>query len=169
MFKMSFLQMRTNSALKKNQPPRASVAYKHAQSIGIIFSVEDKEKHDDIKDLVRHFEQDGKKVSVLEFLPRKKDNYEFLYDFFSVNDLTFWGKISSSKAIQFSQTPFDYLYYIDNQSNPLVLNLLAQCKAHCRVGRFNELESPFYELMIEHQGNTKALITNMYNYTKRLK
>jgi hypothetical protein len=169
MFKMTFLQMRTNAALKKNAVLRASVPYKHAQSIGIIFSVEDKQKHDDIKDLVRHFELDGKKVSVLEFLPKKKDNYEFLYDFFSLNDLSFWGNIHSEKAVRFSQTPFDYLYYIDNESNPLVLNLLAKSKAHCRVGRFAEDESHFFELMIEHKGNTKALISSMYNYTKQLK
>jgi hypothetical protein len=169
MFKMSFLQMRTSSALKKNHILRASTPYKHAQNIGIIFSVEDKQKHDDVKDLIRHFEQDGKKVSVLEFLPKKKDNYEFLFDFFSITDLTFWGKINSSKAIKFSETSFDYLYYIDRQSNPLVLNLLAQSKAHCRVGRYNEQDSPFFEFMIEHEGGTKELITNMYNYTKRLK
>jgi len=161
--------MRTNSALKKNNFIRASIPYMQAQNIGIIFSVEDKQKHEDIKELIRHLEQDGKKVSVLEFLPKKKDNYEFLFDFFTIENLNFWGKIESSTAIRFSQTPFDYLFYIDNQSNPLILNLLAQSKARCRVGCFNELESPFFELMIEHQGATKMLINSIYKYTKQLK
>jgi hypothetical protein len=169
MFKMSFLRMRTQSALKKNKAPRASIAYKHAQSIGIIFSVEDRQKHDLIKDMVRHFEQDGKKVQVLEFLPKKKENYEFLFDFFTIEDLTFWGKINSDQAHKFSNTSFDYLFYIDSASNPLILNLLAQSKAHCRVGKFNELESSYFELMIEEKNGTRSLIDNMYKYTKQLK
>lgn len=169
MFRLSFLQMRTNSALRKNKIPRVSIPYKLAKNIGIIFSVEDRQKHDDIKELIKNFEQDGKKVSILEFLPKKKDNYEFLFDFFTETELSFWGKIISEKAIQFSQTPFDYLLYIDSQSNPLILNLLAQSKAHCRVGCFHELESHFYELMIEHKGTIKALMASMYKYTKQVK
>jgi hypothetical protein len=169
MFKLSFLKMRTESALKKNRVPRASVGYKHAQSIGIIFSVEDRQKHDLIKDMVKHFEQDGKKVQVLEFLPKKKENYEFLFDFFTIENLSFWGKIDSEHASKFSNTPFDYLFYVDSQSNPLVLNLLAQSKAHCRVGQYHEEESPFFEMMIEAKNGLRSLVDNMYKYTKQLK
>jgi hypothetical protein len=166
---MSFLKMRTSSALKKSATKRASTPYKHAESIGIIFSVEDRQKHDNIKDLIKKLEQDGKKVQVLEFLPKKKENYEFLFDFFTIEDLTFWGNINSEKAVKFSNTPFDYLFYMDSQSNPLVLNLLARSKAHCRVGKFNESESPYFEFMIEDGGNTKSLIDNVYKYTRQLK
>ena len=161
--------MRTSSALKKNRVLHASVPYKRAQSVGIIFSVEDKQKHDDIKEFIRHLEQDGKKVQVLEFLPRKKDNYEFLFDFFSDKDLSFWGKITSPQAAKFSDTPFDYLFYIDQVLNPLVLHLLAVSKAHCRIGRFAEPDSDFFELMIEHKGTMKGLIDSMYKYTRQLK
>lgn len=169
MFKMSFLKMRTSSALRKNHAKRASTPYKSAESIGIIFSVEDKQKHDYIKDLVKRFENDGKKVSVLEFLPKNKENYEFLFDFFTVEELSFWGDITSEKAVKFANKPFDYLFYIDSQSNPLVLNILARSKAHCRIGKFNEAESPYFELMIEDNGSTKSLIDNAYKYTRQLK
>src|ERR1041384_2067905 len=108
MFRMSFLKMRTTTALRKSSIRRASTPYKHAESIGIIFSVEDRTKHDSIKDLIKKLEQDGKKVSVLEFLPKKKENYEFLFDFFTLEDLTFWGNINSEKAVKFSNTAFDY-------------------------------------------------------------
>lgn len=169
MFKINFLKMRTSTALKKNKVQRASIPYKRAQSIGIIFSVEDKQKHDDVKEFIKHLEQDGKKVQVLEFLPRKKENYEFLFDFFTDKDLSFWGNITSDPALKFMNTPFDYLFYIDQQSNPMVLALLAASKAHCRIGRFAELESGFYELMIEHKGTTKGLIDSMYRYTRQLR
>jgi hypothetical protein len=161
--------MRTNSALKKKGAIRASIPYKHAKSVGVIFSVEDKQKHDHIKEFVRHLEQDGKKVDVLEFLPKKKENYEFLYDFFTIEDLSFWGKITSEKAIKFCNTPFDYLFYIDTEHNPLLLDVLARCKAACRVGKSDGMESEFFEFMIQDGSSVKSLIDNIYKYTRSLR
>ncbi|NJN42242.1 MAG: hypothetical protein HC811_08500 [Flammeovirgaceae bacterium] len=73
--------MRIRSALKRNKSIRQSIPYKKAQSVGIIFSVENKEKHNHIKEFIRQLEIDGKTVQVLEFLPKKKENYEFLFDY----------------------------------------------------------------------------------------
>jgi len=56
--KLNFLKRRTNALLKDNKTPRANVPYKKAELIGIIFSVEDKVKHDNVKDLIKKFEQD---------------------------------------------------------------------------------------------------------------
>jgi hypothetical protein len=169
MFKMNFLKMRTHSALKKNKALRASIPYKQAQNLGIVFTVEDKQKHLEIKDFVHQLEQDGKKVQVLEYLPEKKENHEFLFDFFTLKDFNYWGALNSDKAIKFYETPFDYLFYIDKDPNPLVLDLLARSKARCRVGRFHENESSFFELMIEQTGTIKGLIETMYKYTKQLR
>ena len=167
--KQTFLKWRTQAALRKNKSLRASTPYKKAHSIGIIFSVEDRQKHDDIKELVKHLEQDGKFVEVIEFLPKKKDNYEFLFNFFTIDDLNFWGKIDNSKVTGFSLTTFDYLFYVDNDHNPLILYLLAESRAHCRVGKYKEQHEPYFELMIENNGTTKGLIENMYKYTRQLK
>ena len=169
MFKLNFLKMRTQTALKKNTSLRASLPYKQAKNIGIMFSVEDKQKHVDIKEFIQLLELDGKKVQVLEYLPLKKENYEFKFDFFTINDLNFWGKINSEPAIRFSEIPFDYLFYIDKDPNPMALYLLAASKARCRVGRYMESDQPFFEMMIEQTGTTKGLIDTMYKYTKQLR
>lgn len=161
--------MRTQTALKKNKTVRSSIPYKQASNVGIIFTVEDKEKHEAVKDLIQQLERDGKKVQVLEFLPEKKLNHEFKFDFFSIKDISLWGDLTSALALKFAETPFDYLFCIDKQSNPLVLHLLARSKAHCRVGRFIESESTYFEMMIEQTGTTEALIESMYNYTRQLR
>ncbi len=166
---MNFLRIRTRKALKKNNSLRANLPYKQAHNIGIMFSVEDKQKHSDVKEFIHHLEQDGKKVQVLEYLPLKKENYEFKFDFFTINDLSFWGEINSEPAVKFSETPFDYLFYIDREPNPMTLYLLATSKARCRVGRFTENERPFFEMMFNQNGPTKGLIESMYKYTKQLK
>ncbi|MCU0420385.1 MAG: hypothetical protein MUC38_12105 [Cyclobacteriaceae bacterium] len=169
MFRQTFLRWRTESALTKNKNRRASIPYRHAQAVGIIFSVEDKAKHEEIKHFVKQLEQDGKRVSVLEFLPRKKENYEFLFDFFTLQDLSFWGNLESQSAQKFASLPFDYLYYVDHEHNPLILHLLAKSQAHCRIGSHQPESTAFFELMIEQKGSLKGLIENMLKYTQNLR
>ncbi|MBA4056735.1 MAG: hypothetical protein C0490_18620, partial [Marivirga sp.] len=95
MMKLNFLKFRTSWILKNSKTQRSNVSYNNAQRIGIIFSVEDKGKHETVKELIKKFEHDGKQVQVIEFLPDNKENYEFRFDFFTENDLSFWGKITS--------------------------------------------------------------------------
>ncbi|MBL7856543.1 MAG: hypothetical protein JNM57_02550 [Cyclobacteriaceae bacterium] len=167
--KLSFLKFRTSLFLKKNKTSRTNLPYQKANSIGIIFSVEDKPKHDGIKELIKKFEHDGKRVQVIEFLPKQKDNYEFLFDFFTEKDLSFWGNITSHNALAFADTPFDFIYYIDKEPNPYILHLLARCKAKCRVGKFWEEGKPYFELMIESSNGIRGLMDEMYRYTSALK
>jgi hypothetical protein len=167
--KINFLKIRTTNQLKKNKAQRASTPYKQASTVGILFSVEDKKKHDDIKELIHKLEHDGKKVQVLEYLPNKKDNYEFMFDFFTLKDISFWGKIESEKTLRFSDTAFDYLFCVDLEPNPMLLYLMARSKAKCRVGRFHEGEEPFFEFMIDSNDHMKGLIDGMYKYTTQLK
>jgi hypothetical protein len=169
MFKMNFLKMRTKNALKNNKTERGSKPYKQASTVGIVFSVEDKQKHQDVKDFIHLLEKDGKKVTVLEYLPEKKENFEFKFDFFTIQELNFWGTLESPAANKFTDTAFDYLFYVDRESNPLLLNLLARCKAQCRIGRFDEDEREYFELMIEQKGTNKGLIEAMYSYTSQLR
>lgn len=166
---MTFLKMRTETALKKNKSNRSSKPYKQASSIGVIFSVEDKQKHEDIKEFIHHLEADGKKVTVLEYLPAKKENHEFKFDFFTIEELSFWGNLNSAIVTKFMEISFDYLFYIDKVSNPLILYILAQSKAACRIGKFNQEERQYFEFMIEQNGTNKGLIDTMLNYIRLLR
>lgn len=167
--RQKILELRTLSALKKNKTVRATIPYTTARQIGILFTVEDRLKHQQVKDFISKLQHDGKEVHVLEFLPKKKDNPEFMFDFFTIQDLSFWGKINSGAADKFSKTNFDYLFNIDTQANLLIQNVLANCRALCRIGRYEEKSSLYYELMIETNGATQGLIDNMYEYTKKLR
>ena len=169
MIRFNLLKFRTNLLLKGDKSKRANIPYKDASTIGIIFSVEDKVKHETVKQLIKRFEQDGKKVQVLEFLPEKKDNYEFRFDFFTENDLSFWGKLNSHDALKFANTPFDFLLYLDKTPNPLILYILALSKSKCRVGRSWEDGHDFFELMIESASDIKGMSDTMYNYTTQLR
>lgn len=161
----NFLQISTNAHLRKNKSLRTCLPYSEANNVGIIFTVEDKQKHHNIKELVKQLEKDGKKVTVLCLLPEDKQNYEFLFDFFTAKEFNMWGNVNSAAAIKFTNIDFDYLFYLDTDPNPLIFNLLARCKAKCRLGKFWETGKPFFELMVENNGGTKELMDNLYKYT----
>lgn len=167
--KMKLLRYRTRSIAASNATLRKSLPYKQAILIGIIFTVEDRQKHDDVKEFVKKLEHDGKQVRVMSFLPKQKDNYEFLFDFFTEKDVSFWGNITSESATRFSESPFDFLFYLDGEPNPHLLNILARSKAKCRVGKFSEQTLPYLELMIEAKEGTRSLIDGLYRYASRLR
>ena len=167
--KLRLLKYKTRAQAKSNKALRTSLPYKQALSIGVIFTVEDRQKHDDIKEFVRKLEHDGKQVKVMSFLPKHKDNYEFLFDFFTDKDISFWGNITSDSANRFSEMPFDFLFYLDTAPNPLILNVIARSKARCRVGKFWEASHNYFEFMIEIKNGTRALIDGLYRYVSRLR
>ena len=167
--KYKFLKYKTKSYLKSNKTPRVNLSYKKALSIGVIFTVEDRQKHDNIKEFIRKLEHDGKQVKALGFLPPNQENYEFLFDFFTYREISFWGNITATSALTFADTTFDFLIYIDTNPNELILNLIAKSRAKCRVGKYWPHTEAFFEMMVESYGNSKALIDAMYQYTTALK
>lgn len=168
MMKLNFLKIRTGMLLK-NKIPRDNVPYKASNRIGIMFTVEDKAKHDAVKDFIKKLEHDGKSVKVIEYLPPDKQNYEFKFDFFTEKDLSFWGKVTSHDALKFAQIQFDYLFYLDTEPNPLLMHLLAMSKAYCRVGRLWEDSPEYFEFMVESAPNMKDMLEIMYRYIIQLR
>jgi len=167
--KLKLLKARTDWELRKNKASRSTVPYQQALNVGVIFTVEDKQKHESIKEFIKKLEHDGKKVQVIEFLPEDRENYDFKFDFFSEKDLSFWGKITAENALRFSDKPFDFLFYIDINPNPFIMYLLARGKARCRVGRSWEQGRPYFEFMIESINSNQSLIEGIYKYTTQLK
>lgn len=169
MLSKKILSYKTKALVKSSKISRSSISYDQAKSIGIIFSVEDLAKHETIKKLKKQLEKDGKTVQVLAFLPRGKENFEFLFDFFTIKDITLWGNFTAEQVISFANKSFDYLFYADESYNPMIGNILAMSKAKCRVGKFNKTNNQFCELMIQTQnGSIQHLVDEMYRYTKIL-
>ncbi len=167
--KFRFLKRKTQSYLKNNKTLRSSEPYKKAASIGVIFTVEGRPKHDHIKNLIRKLEHDGKQVKALAYLPPDQENYEFLFDFFTYREISVWGNITAASAVAFADTPFDFLLYLDATPNELILNVVAKSKAKCRIGKFWAEGEPFFEMMIESNGDAKSLIDELYKYTTALR
>ncbi len=167
MLNKKFLALKTRSYLKKNEVRRANLAYNQAKSVGIIFSIQDLKKHESIKKFKKILEADGKLVKVLGYLPKGPQNFEFMFDFFTVNEVNFWGKFESDVVAKFASEPFDYLFYLDKDSNALIHNILAMSKAKCRIGSYQEQNAHYCEMMVQApNGSLQGLVDEMYKYTK---
>lgn len=168
-FNHGLLKLRTERLLRSQNGIHASVSYETSRQIGVLFSVEDKAKHDIVKEFIKKFEQDGKQVKVMEYLPPNKQNFEFKFDFFTENDISVWGNITSAGALKFADTAFDYLFYLDTEPNPLMVHLLARSKAKCRVGRQWENGISYFEFMVQSGPKIKELADTMHRYITQLK
>ena len=63
-----FLSYKTRLFLKQNKISRETTSYDNAKKIGILFCVEDRNKHKIVCDFIDKLKADGKKVTVLCFL-----------------------------------------------------------------------------------------------------
>jgi hypothetical protein len=169
MFKKSFLKMRIKSQLKKNKTMRFSQPYKNIKSVGIIFTADDRRKHEQIKSFIKMLEHDGKEIMALCYLPPKKENLEFLFNYYTKKDLNFWGKIESDDVVKFINEPFDLLFNPDSNADNMLKYILAASKAKCRIGKANDKQRSLFEMMIDTHNSNNILTEEMYKYTNRLK
>jgi hypothetical protein len=79
------------------------------------------------------------------------------------------GHLNSSSATQFADSPFDFLFFLDLEPNPLMLHILAKSKAKCRVGKFWEEGNPYLDLMITSVNTYQGLVDSIYTYVKKLR
>lgn len=153
---------------KKNTTLRSALPYDQAKSFGLLYMVEDLKKHELVKRLVHQLEQEGKKVRVLTYLGKKKENFEFKFDFFTDKEVGFFGSLQADNIQEFIKQPFDYLINLDLAPNVLIKKIVALSKAHCRVGRHLPENEEFFELMI-HAGPSDGLTAYTDNTLRYIK
>jgi len=167
--KNSILNFRIGRALKNEKQVRRSVGYEKAQRFGVIFTAGDVRKHDFIKSFIKRLEADGKTVETLSFVGENQENHEFLFDFFSEKDFTFFGGLKSEAVRRFIETPFDYLFHVDMEPNAYAEYVMAKSAALCRVGYYRERKNIAYEMMVKtKEHNIEELINQLYHYTSSL-
>ncbi|MGK7391558.1 MAG: DUF1493 family protein [Candidatus Cyclobacteriaceae bacterium M2_1C_046] len=164
------LTYRTKKLALKKPRRNCSISYSDAKRTGIIFTVDDLEKHEMIKSFIKKLKKDEKNVEVLCYLPKGKENYEFVFNYFTEKDVTFFGKFNNSDVIRFAASNFDYLFCLDCNPNPMIESVLALSKSNCRIGCYHPEKDRFYELMIQPKDkSTETLINDIYRYTKILR
>lgn len=166
MFVSKFLSIRVKSWLRRNKTQRSTTAYTSAKRIGVIFCIDKSDITTPIEDFVHKLQNDNKEVDILAYFPHKREDYNHRYDCFTPQNISFWGNFNASEITKFIDQPFDYLYHIDKKPSTIIDGILAQSKAKCRIGVYEQDHAGYYELMVNANGNDH--IQEMYNYTSIL-
>jgi hypothetical protein len=166
----SFLQRRTERLLSENPSIGNTVGYAGAKKIGILFTQSDRNKYMAIRNLIKQLKNDNKQVEVLCFLEKGGENFDFLYDYITSSDVGLLGRMQSPSATKFSQTTFDYLFYLDLKENVYLENVLAMTKASCRIGFYNKNKDGLLDLMINTNSDSdiEEAVQMILYYTKKL-
>jgi hypothetical protein len=164
------LQIKTKGIRKKLKDSHGNSKYEKAVHFGLVFTMGDKNKHEDVKFLVKSLEKDGKKVNALAYLPKNTENHEFMFNFFTIKDLGFWGTLESDSISQFISQKYDYLILLDLDIHPLTENILTRTKSHFRVGRYVEGKEYLFDLMLHSEPNDgqKKYFEQILHYIKLL-
>lgn len=169
---IKFLTWHTKKNIKRSASvEKENIAFAQSKKIAIIFSAEDIFKHEAMKHFVNLLEKENKEVTVLSYLPLSAENYEFRFDYIDLNALTSLGKIKSESVDKFINTKFDYIFHMDKENdNPIIENILSQCRALCRVGLYKEGKEALYEIMLKPnpENDMKSIVDEVYYYTKEL-
>lgn len=161
---------RANKLAKIKRNNTCALTYDDAQKTGVIFTIDDLTKHQAIKDFVSRLKSDGKEVEVMSFLPRKKENHEFIFNYFTDKDVSLLGRFNNEEVVNFTTKPFDYIFCLDCRPHPLIESILAMSKASCRIGCYQEGKNQFYEMMIQpREYSTDSLIRETWKYIKIIK
>ena len=89
-FSNKLLTRNTQKAIRKGKIKRGSVSYDDAENVGILFTVIDRPKHTLIKKFIKLLEKDKKQVDVICLLGEGKENYDFIFDYFTTRDFSFF-------------------------------------------------------------------------------
>ncbi len=164
----------TKRLIKTSRVVRTSVGFQQAQSMGILYSADNPQKHEAARHLATQLNKLGKQVAGLcyETSPIQATNLAF--PTITHRDLRLWGAITNPQAHAFINTPFDYLFQLDLVGNPALDYLLAKSQAKCRVGYYDTVRTSLFEMMVTfdkqlNSDDIDALTTQMVHYTQLLK
>jgi hypothetical protein len=120
---------------------------------------------------IKKLEQDHKKLKILTYFEYAHSHpYNFYIDYFLKSDINWKGEINSPKMTVFLDTPFDFLFCIESEKQPVFDIILSQTKANCRVGLYDESRTNLFELMVENPDwkDVEYTLKQMLKYTKLL-
>lgn len=124
-----------------------------AKRIGILYTLEDIPDYDKVSEFVSELQHKHKDVKALGFVKDKNIITRFLpklsFDFFSIRDLSWFYKPIHIKLKDFIEKEFDLLIDLSIHENFPLKYIAGLSHSFCKVGRFSEENSNYFDLMID--------------------
>jgi len=131
-----------------------------AKRIGILYTLDDVPDYERVSQFVSQLQGEHKEVKTLGFVKNKNLVQRFLpklsYDFFSRRDLTWFYKPIHKQVRDFIEKEFDLLIDLSLQDNFPLKYIAGLSNALCRVGKFSEENTDYYDLMFDMKPSTTS-------------
>jgi hypothetical protein len=153
MIRAFFSWKRFHKSLRETERDRRIINLNQARRIGILYSLDDIPDYDTVAVFVAELQHEHKEVKALGFVKNKNLVSRFLpklsYDFFSKKDVNWFNVPVHPKVKDFIQQPFDVLIDLSLKESLPLKYIAGHSMAHCRVGRFTDVNTCCYDLMID--------------------
>lgn len=146
--KQRFLTWQTRRAANK-KTVRNTVGYDKARTIGLLFHYQGPESAGQVRIFADRLREEGRQVTILGFVEKPLENAPQGMDLYSRADYSLTGKNNSEAAKAFTTTSFDFLFFFGDLPRLELEQVLAECKAQCRVGGYQEHATPYFEMMVQ--------------------
>lgn len=171
--KKTFLDWKIRQAVKKQKDiPRQTLNYHEAKSIGILLKTEDATMVKAVQVFFQKLTKDSKKITILIYQskPENAVDFQFQHYLLTEKEIDNWGNIHSEIMENFISQPFDYLYCISKEDEPVFQYILAKSKAKCRIGKYSQANEVFFEMMIDQkpEQGIDIFIEQSLHYTKSI-
>lgn len=171
-FKFFILGIITHYCAKRKTIVRSNVGLNKAATIGVLYSYESPAKHEVAQRFIRELKNLDKQVGVLCYITAKDRLHpsSYLRYAFGHNAITMLGNVENDRVKKFIETSFDYLFYLDLHTNPILDYIAVKHHAKCRVGPFDPISKSLFEVMVKVSQTTpiediKKLASQMLHYT----
>ena len=149
-----------NHHLKSQKRTMISCNIQSATTIGILFNATHAVAFDIVKDLVKDMEVYKASILALGFVDSKQLIDHYLYrkgfDFFTQNDLNWYGKPTSENVDAFIKKPFDILLDL-SLDNPFPIKYVIACsQARFKSGKYSS-DQEYLDFMIDIEKEKEAM------------
>lgn len=165
-----FLNIKSRQAAKNNTVARKMVPYSEAKQIGLLFKGEEND-YQVINHFVKRLTAEGKQIKGLTFFDQvQSTGYDFNFDYFTGEQISSTGNITSEKVNRFIETRFDYVFCICRYSFLPFDYILLQSRARYRIGMYQDEKPECFEFMLKPQPNQpfSEAIDQLLQYTQAL-
>jgi len=171
--KKTFLDWKIKQATKRHKDiPRQTLNYDEAKSVGILLKAEDATMVKAVQIFLQKLTKDNKKIAILIYQskPENAVDFQFQHYLLTEKEIDNWGNIHSEIMENFISQPFDYLYCISKEDEPVFQYILAKSKAKCRIGKYSQANEVFFEMMIDQkpEQGIDVFIEQSLHYTKSI-
>ena len=157
-----------------NRQNQYFIGFNQAKTIGLLYDATKETNFKAIRKLTEEIKLDGKKVLSMGYVNLPElENFHIQpreFGFFCNKDLNWFKKPEEPEVKDFCNTTFDILIDLNISDHLPIQFILAQSKAHFKLGRYSKTNIKYFDMLIDISGkkNIDFIIEQSMHYLRMI-